>query len=100
MGDQESRTPPVHANVLRERRARRSQSGQSTPRSASGHRPIYKIGGSVIRDGNAVPARANSGNMTTLNGGPPATPRDGPERTIRFPDEEPAPANVATDKAS
>ncbi len=92
IGDQ-VRTPPL--SVLRDRRRKHNHSGQSTPRSASGHRPVYRIGGSVIRD-------SHTGGCTTpvgLDTVRPSTPRAvAAERTIRFPDDEPA--HLASDKSS
>ena len=73
--------------VLRQR-SRRIPSGQSTPNTQSGSvstftRPIYRIGGTVIRDGTRSPTDgANSGSPGT----PPAVAH---QRTIRFPDEDP-----------
>ncbi len=93
VGDQ-VRTPPLGA--LRERMRKHNHSGQSTPRSASGSRQLYKIGGSVIRDGHAT---ASSASPTELNNIRPSTPRDvAAERTIRFPDDEPA--HIAIDKSA
>jgi hypothetical protein len=94
IGDQ-VRTPPH--GILRERR-RKNHSGQSTPRSVSGHRALFRIGGSVIRDGQTT---TSSSAPAELNNIRPSTPRDvGIERTIRFPDEEPEPAHVAVDKSA
>ncbi|KAN0110222.1 Sodium/hydrogen exchanger family domain containing protein [Hyaloscypha variabilis] len=94
IGDQ-VRTPPH--GILRERR-RKNHSGQSTPRSVSGHRALFRIGGSVIRDGQTA---TSSSAPAELNNIRPSTPRDvGIERTIRFPDEEPEPAHVAVDKSA
>jgi len=89
--------------ILRERRKRTS--GHSTPiihpNSAHGStRPVYRIGGTVIRDGNggrseattgpATPVEVEMGNEIERAG----TPRAGQfERTIRFPDDEPVHMN-------
>jgi sodium/hydrogen antiporter len=71
------------SGVLRERRRQTPTSGQSTPAlptSPTG-RPIYKIGGTVIRD-------ETSGTMTPVEDGEQSTPSDRvANRTIRFPDE-------------
>jgi hypothetical protein len=92
IGDQ-VRTPPH--GVLRDRRKRPNHSGQSTPRSVSVHRPIYRIGGSAIRDSHAEGSTTPVG----LDNVRPSTPRAvAAERTIRFPDDEPA--RVASDKSS
>ncbi|KAH8781935.1 Sodium/hydrogen exchanger family-domain-containing protein [Hyaloscypha finlandica] len=94
-GDQ-IRTPPL--GVLRERIRKSNHSGQSTPRSASGQRPLYRIGGTIIRDGHAT---ASSPPQVELNNVRPSTPRDvAVERTIRFPDEAPELAHAANDKFS
>ena len=93
VGDQ-VRTPPFE--TLRERIRKHNHSGQSTPRSASGQRQLYRIGGSVIRDGHAT---ASSTSPTELNIIRPSTPRNvAIERTIRFPDDEPA--HIAVDKSA
>ncbi|KAE8449724.1 hypothetical protein EG329_007499 [Mollisiaceae sp. DMI_Dod_QoI] len=84
--------------MLRERRKRgnNSLSGQSTPtgsRSAS-RRPVYKIGGSVIRTGTAgIASGAATGSATPIDLERPSTPVL-PERTIRFPDESHAQAST------
>jgi hypothetical protein len=80
------------SGVLRERRKRKSpprQSGLSTPTTNSvstSTRPIYRIGGTVLRDVNlnasGVGVEAESRSAST----PPAVAT---ERTIRFPDDEP-----------
>lgn len=70
--------------MLRERRRQQTPtSGQSTPvlSSAPSERPIYRIGGTVIRD-------RQSGTMTPVEDGERSTPPDRvANRTIRFPDE-------------
>lgn len=84
--------------VLRERRRMRSpsqsspsrQSGRTTPTvnsTSTSTRPIYRIGGAVIREP-ATPAEAESRAPST----PPAVAH---ERTIRFPDEDPQPLNIS-----
>ncbi|KUJ09193.1 uncharacterized protein LY89DRAFT_629065 [Mollisia scopiformis] len=82
------------------RRSNNDPSNQSTPvgsRSTS-RRPIYKIGGSVIRTGNlgAVSAAATTAAATPidLEPGRPSTPVL-PGRTIRFPDESHASSEQA-----
>jgi hypothetical protein len=93
IGDQ-VRTPPL--GVLRERRRKHNHSGQSTPRSVSGQRPLYRIGGTVIRDGHTTASSASPAELSVIR---PSTPRDVTlERTIRFPDDEPV--HVASDKTS
>ena len=84
IGDQ-VRTPPL--GILRQRRRRQNQSGQSTPRSVSGQPPLYRIGGTVIRDGHTTASSASPAELSVIR---PWTPRDvALERTIRFPDDEP-----------
>ena len=64
------------ASVLRERRRTRT-SGQSTPAT---DRPVYRIGGTVIRD-------RVSGTITPVEDGEASPIPSVPNRTIRFPDE-------------
>lgn len=72
--------------VLRERRRTRT-SGHSTPaRSAATDRPIYRIGGTVIRS-------MASGTITPVEDGEASPNLSGPSRTIRFPDEAHGSAN-------
>lgn len=71
------------SGVLREHRRQTPTSGQSTPATSSAltERPIYRIGGTVIRD-------RVSGTMTPVDDGEQSTPPDRvTQRTIRFPDE-------------
>lgn len=68
------------SGVLRERRRTRT-SGQSTPaRSAATDRPIYRIGGTIIRN-------MASGTVTPVEDGGASPNLSAPSRTIRFPDE-------------
>jgi hypothetical protein len=87
------------AGVLRERRKRRQSpsalSGQSTPTNISGAtsaRPIYRIGGTVIRDRSmdeAGESREGQPVAVPESSAPSTPPTVAVERTIRFPDEEP-----------
>lgn len=93
--------PTGIAGVLRERRRRRASptalSGASTPTqsTATSSRPIYRIGGTVIRDREQ---ESSSGDVPLREGLRPAVAGDGtatpPQvaygRTIRFPDEQAA----------
>ena len=80
--------------VLRERRTRRSpsrQSGRSTPTTNSAStatRPIYKIGGTVIRDAN-LNANVSGVREEGESLAPSTPPVVATERTIRFPDDDP-----------
>jgi hypothetical protein len=80
------REDPPQLGVLRERRRRNNGSGQSTPaRSVSrsgtaSEKPIFGIGGSVIRD-------RFSGTITPRDDGSTTPPATAANRTIRFPDE-------------
>ncbi|ELR06183.1 hypothetical protein VC83_00736 [Pseudogymnoascus destructans] len=74
------------ADILRERKKMRGEpSRQSTPNLSASTlttRPIYRIGGRVIRDG-------NTGTATTAESSRPSTPPAVvTNRTIRFPDDE------------
>lgn len=75
-----SHRPEAPGGVVRERiRQQTPTSGQSTP--APTERPIYRIGGTVIRD-------RQPGTMTPVDDGERSTPPDRvANRTIRFPDE-------------
>lgn len=79
--------------ILRDPRRRRSPSqasGQSTPtRPPPAPRPIFKIGGAVIRD----PIRAF--HSATHQGGTSTPPAVAAGRTIRFPDDD-IPASIAS----
>ncbi|KAL3427565.1 sodium/hydrogen exchanger family protein [Phlyctema vagabunda] len=73
------RTNSSHSGVLRERRPRRSPTSSPAGSASTSAHPLYRIGGSVIRDkvpGSPVPGTS--------------TPRtyEAPDRTVRFPDEE------------
>jgi sodium/hydrogen antiporter len=76
--------PEAAGGVLRERRRQQTPtSGQSTPApsSAPTERPLFRIGGTVIRD-------RETGMMTPVDDGERSTPPDRiANRTIRFPDE-------------
>ncbi|KAH6670742.1 Sodium/hydrogen exchanger family-domain-containing protein [Halenospora varia] len=83
------------AGVLRDRRGKSARSRQQSTdvnSVSTSTRPLYRIGGSVIRDSNAH-TRTNTGANTSNNsenGTPaqvPGTPIIAPERTIRFPDD-------------
>jgi hypothetical protein len=73
--------------VLRQRSRRTS--GQSTPTQlgsgVTSKHPIYRIGGTVIREGSGARTPVQSAD-SGVPGTPPAIAH---ERTIRFPDEEP-----------
>ena len=88
------------SGVLRERRKRKSPSRTSPPRQstpttssgASSSRPIYRIGGTVIRDkGTGTPWLGLSEAESRAPSTPPAVAH---ERTIRFPDEDPTPLSL------
>lgn len=76
--------PEAPGGALRERRRQQTPvSGQSTPALSSTptERPIYRIGGTVIRN-------RQSGTMTPVEDGERSAPPDRvANRTIRFPDE-------------
>lgn len=93
------------SGVLRERRKRRSPSRQSTPATGSAStstRPIYRIGGTVLRDGTDWSVGGGSGGATPRLGlaeaesrAPSTPPAVAHERTIRFPDEDPTPLSLS-----
>ena len=75
-------------DTFRERKKRRGErSGQSTPNTSASTstRPIYRIGGRVVRDGTATPAESCR---------PSTPPAVAANRTIRFPDDEPRVASL------
>lgn len=78
------RTSP--GEVLRERQRRRGEpSGQSTPDPSASTltRPVYRIGGTVIRD-----EEAEAGTVMPVERSGPSIPQAAAtDRAIRFPDE-------------
>ncbi|TVY29783.1 Na(+)/H(+) antiporter [Lachnellula hyalina] len=89
------RARPSATGVLRERRPRRGHD-RSPSSAATSTRPIYRIGGSVIHDASDV----NTGATTPVElrlSRPSTPPNIAVNRTIKFPDDEPA-AVVGTDR--
>jgi len=89
------RARPSATGVLRERRPRRGHD-RSPSSAATSTRPIYRIGGSVIHDASDV----NTGATTPVElrlSRPSTPPNIAVNRTIKFPDDEPA-AVVGADR--
>ncbi|PMD45697.1 hypothetical protein L207DRAFT_482170 [Hyaloscypha variabilis F] len=85
----EGRAQASTGGILRERKKRRGEpSGQSTPDPLASTltRPVYRIGGTVVSDASTATA------PPAERSGPPTPPATATDRTIRFPDEEPAAA--------
>jgi hypothetical protein len=89
------RLRPSPADILRERKKRRGESSATStlnPSAATLTRPIYRIGGRVIRD-------RRTGTDTPADSIRPSTPPAvAASRTIRFPDDEPSTASFLDER--